>query len=104
MSKVYHDVSGNFDEFIGSGVTLVDFWATWCGPCRMMAPILDDLSEDMPEVKIGKVDVDDNPALAEKFKIFSIPNMCVFKDGAMVDRIVGLTQADEVAEILKKYL
>ena len=98
------DVAGNFDEFVGQGVAVVDFWATWCGPCRMLAPILDEVAEKIPEVKFGKVDVDNAPELAKRFQIMSIPNVCVFKDGQLVDRIVGLCDEDELADTIKKYI
>ena len=98
------DVAKNFDEFVGTGVAVVDFWATWCGPCRMLAPILDDVAEKMPEVKFGKVDVDNAPELAKRFQIMSIPNVCIFKNGELVDRIVGLCDEDELTETVKKHV
>ena len=70
----------------------------------MLAPILEEVAEELIEVKFGKVDVDKNKSLAEKFKIMYIPNLCVFKDGQLVDRIQGLSDADEITETVKKYL
>lgn len=98
------DVAKNFDEFVGDGLTVVDFWATWCGPCRMLAPVLDDVAESISEVKFGKVDVDNAPELAKRFQVMSIPNVCIFKNGELVDRIVGLCDEDELSETVKKYL
>ena len=98
------DVAKNFDEFVSSGVAVVDFWATWCGPCRMLAPILDEVAESMPEVKFGKVDVDNAPELAKRFQIMSIPNVCIFKNGELADRIIGLCDADELTETIKKHV
>ena len=89
---VQHFNAGSFNEAIASGTTLVDFWATWCGPCRMQAPILDAFEAEMgATVKVGKVDVDEEPGIAQRFNIFSIPTIIVFKDGKELARTVGVT-------------
>ena len=89
---VQHFNANSFNEAIASGTTLVDFWATWCGPCRMQAPILDAFEAEMgSEVKVGKVDVDEEPGIAQRFNIFSIPTIIVFKDGKETARTVGVT-------------
>ena len=103
MSKI-NDVAANFDQFIAEGVAVVDFWATWCGPCKMLAPILDDVAGSVTDAKFGKVDVDNAPELAKRFGIMAIPNVCIFKDGQLVDRIVGLCDEDELSETIKKHL
>ena len=103
MSKKFPDVAKNFDEFISSGVVVVDFWATWCGPCVLLEPVLSEVAEELPDVKFGKVDVDKAQELAKKYRIMSIPNMCIFKDGKLVDRIIGLCDQDELSDTLKKY-
>lgn len=98
------DVAKNFDEFIENDIAVVDFWAIWCGPCRMLAPIIDDVAEKFTSVKFGKVDVDNAPELAKKYKIVSIPNVCIFKNGELVDRIVGLCDEAELTETIKKHI
>lgn len=103
MSKL-PDVKDNFDEFIGSGTAVVDFWATWCGPCKMLAPIFDEVADKMPNVKFGKVDVDNAMELAKRYKIVSIPNVCIFKDGELVDRVIGLCDESELIETISKHI
>ena len=83
------------------GLLLLDFFATWCGPCRMLSPILDEIGEEHPDVKICKVDVDNAPALAEKFSIESIPTVVFFKDGKPVKQFVGYRDKAFIVEQLK---
>jgi thioredoxin 1 len=95
----------NFKDEIASGVTLVDFWAEWCGPCQMMLPILEELSAKMEfKAKIAKVNVDENPSLAAQFRVMSIPTLLVMKDGEVVEQLVGVQQADALETTLSKYL
>lgn len=90
------------DEVEKSSVpVLVDFWAEWCGPCRMLTPILDDLAKEHgAAVKIGKVNVDENPTLSARFKVQSIPMMVFFKGGQQVDSVVGLQSKDALKKRL----
>lgn len=90
MAKEFTDA--NFDELLGSNkVVVADFWATWCGPCKAMGPSIDELSEQYEgQALIGKVDVEENNDLAEKYAIRSVPTIIFFKDGEMVDKMVGL--------------
>lgn len=83
------------------GLSLIDFWATWCGPCRMLAPILEELSGQHPELKIVKVDVDENRELALRYGIESIPTLLVFKGGQVADRSVGLVSPQEILALVK---
>lgn len=80
---------------------LVDFWAVWCGPCQMMASILHELETEMPDVQIGKVNVDEQMDLARQFRVVSIPTLIIFKNGQEVQRMVGVTSKEELMDALK---
>ena len=94
------------DEVEKSDVpVLIDFWAVWCGPCRMIAPIVEELAgEYQGKAKIGKVDVDNNPMIAGKFGIRSIPTLLIFKGGQVVDQIVGAVPKGSIVDKLNAYL
>ena len=95
----------NFDQTIANGVVLVDLWATWCGPCKMMAPNVEETATDYKgRVTVGKVDVDESPNLASRFGIMSIPTLIVFKDGEKKEVLVGYRLKMQIAEVLDKYL
>lgn len=99
--SVMHLTKDNFDSVISSGLVLVDFWATWCGPCRMQAPVLDDLDAELEgKVKICKVDVDENPAIAQRFGVMSIPTLIAFRDGQQIAKRVGLQTREELVQML----
>ena len=101
--SVLHVNQESFEKIIHKSTkpVLVDFWATWCGPCRMLAPILEELSGQHPELKIVKVDVDENRDLALQYGIESIPTLLVFKGGQVADRSVGLVSPQEILDLVK---
>ena len=92
----------NFDREVlkAEGTVLVDFWATWCGPCRMLSPIVDEVASERPDVKVGKINVDEQPELAQQFGIMSIPTLLVFKNGEKVQESVGLIPKEKVEALL----
>ena len=91
----------NFDETIADGTTLVDFWAVWCTPCRMQAPVVEAFARKQSEVKVGKVNVDEQVDLAARYGIMSIPTLMVFRDGVLVNKTVGLSGPEEIEELCK---
>ena len=79
---------------------LVDFWATWCGPCRMVSPVVDEIADERSDVKVGKINVDEQPELAARFGIMSIPTLMVFKDGKVADQAVGVRPKNLIEAML----
>ncbi len=104
MSQVITDTT--FNEETDKGLVLIDFWATWCGPCRMQAPILDQLSEeyDEDEFRIVKMDVDENPETPQQFGIMSIPTLLLKKDGQVVEKAVGVHSKEQLRQMIDQYL
>lgn len=98
MAKIITDAS--FEEIISSGnLVVVDFWAEWCGPCKMIGPIVEDLATEYEgKAVIGKVDVDENPEVCEKYGIRNIPTLLFFKNGEVVDKVVGAAQKAALKE------
>ena len=102
-SKVAHLDESSFAEAVSDGVTLVDFWAPWCGPCRMMGPVLDGLASELDgSAKIAKVNVDEAPNLAARFRVQAIPLLVLLKEGREVDRFVGLQAGPALAAAIRR--
>lgn len=97
-----HGSKDNFDSLVSDGVVVVDFFANWCGPCKMLGPVLEDLSNSRGEVKVVKVDVDQEEDLARRFGVMSIPTLYLFKDGQQVDSRVGFMPLSELEEWINK--
>jgi thioredoxin len=98
--------SGNFDEETkAASPILVDFWAEWCGPCRMVAPVLEQLAKDYAgKARVGKVNVDEHSAIAMRYGVQSIPTLLLFKQGKVVEQYIGATSRDVLAKILDKHV
>ncbi len=95
----------NFEQEVATGVTLVDFWAPWCGPCRMMAPVLEKIAAEFDgRAKVAKLNVDENPDSATRFRIQGIPTLLFFKDGKPVDMLVGFTQQGVISQKLNSLI
>lgn len=93
-----------FSEVVGNKLALVDFFAEWCMPCVMMAPVVEELAEKYKKIKFAKANIDENSELASRFKVMSIPTLIIFKDGKEMERMVGSQPASMIEEKLEKYL
>jgi thioredoxin 1 len=105
MAKYIELTDDNFEATINEGVSMVDFWAPWCGPCRMIAPVIEELAEDFDgKANICKVNTDEQQNIAAKYGIRSIPTILFFKDGEMVDQMVGAASKDAFADKINSQL
>ncbi|BCJ86716.1 thioredoxin [Effusibacillus dendaii] len=100
MANVKSLTKDTFEETIRQGKVLVDFWATWCGPCRMQTPVVEKLAEEMPDVTFTKVNVDDEAELAQRFGIMSIPTLLIFENGQLQKTMVGYHGEGQLKEAL----
>ena len=104
-NEPFHVTDANFEETIKkNNVALIDFWAGWCGPCRALAPTIQELAREYSgKILVGKLDVDENPSTAERFKVFSIPTMILFKNGSETERLVGLCPKSRITDTIQKH-
>jgi thioredoxin 1 len=105
--SVLHLTVGNFKQEVleNEGVVLVDFWAPWCGPCQMVSPVIEEIAKEMgSKAKVGKVNVDEEGALGQEYEIMSIPAVFVFKNGEIVERLIGAMNKDSYVEAVEKHL
>ncbi len=101
---IIHATTQTFDKETESGLVLVDFWAAWCGPCKMISPVLEELDGEIGDkLKIVKVDVDENQELAQKYEVMSIPALFVLKDGEVVDETLGYQPKEALSELVSKH-
>ena len=103
MEEAYIITMDNFEKevFESDKPVLLDFWASWCGPCRMVLPIIDEIAEEHPEYKVCKVNVDEEGELAEKFGVMSIPTLFAIKNGEITDQAVGVRTKQQLLDMLK---
>ena len=101
---IINATDSNFAEHIAEGVVLVDFWAPWCGPCKMIAPVLEELDGEVEgKATIVKVDVDENQATAGKYEVMSIPTLLLFKDGEVMEKVVGFQPKEALSALIEKH-
>ncbi len=101
--KITELTKKNFDKFVKEDKVVVDFWATWCGPCKIMASIFEDTARELKDkAKFARINVDDNSELAQRFQVMSIPTLIFFRDGEQVDRAIGVIPKEEIVKKIKE--
>ena len=101
--SVLHITEENFEQEVvnSNKKVLLDFWATWCGPCRMIAPYLEEIAAENPDIVVGKINVDEEPALAASFQVMSIPMLAVIENGEVIDTTVGARPKEDILKFVK---
>ena len=99
-----HLTEANFDSMIKEGVTLVDFFATWCGPCKMLSPIIEELAAQASGFSVYKVDIDECEDLAMDYSVMSVPTLIIFKDGEEAERLIGVRSKADILSVLKSFI
>lgn len=100
---ISHVTDQTFTTEIKEGLVLVDFWAPWCGPCKMIAPLLEEIDGEIEKVGIIKLNVDENPEITREFGVMSIPTLILFKDGVAVEKVIGLQPKEALTELISKH-
>jgi thioredoxin 1 len=105
-TEPFHVTDADFDKIVQENpIALIDFWASWCGPCKALAPVIEELAKEyVGKIFVGKLNVDENPGTAERFQVYSIPTVIVMKNGKEADRIVGLYARNYIENVLKKHM
>ena len=103
MVKVYTAEDMKFENLSKNPLVLVDFWATWCGPCRMLSPIVEEVAAETPDVVFAKVDVDQNMELAAGLQISAVPTLMLFKDGKLVERVMGVRPKEDIIRLINAH-
>lgn len=103
MKTILHINNDNFEELVknSKGKLLLDFYATWCGPCKMLSPIVEQVNDECEEITVAKLDIDEGLSIAKQFGIMSVPTMILFLNGEEKDRMVGLRQKSQILEVIK---
>ena len=102
MVKVLKDDVFNEEVLNKKGIVLVDVFATWCGPCNMLSPIVDNLAEEVTDIDVAKIDVDENNEVAQKYGVMSVPTLLLFKDGELMDKSVGFQSKEQILDMIAK--